>query len=104
MGEPLVGDLQAGDLSAGDARAGDLLAGGRAAGDPALAPAPQTRPTGAGGSPRASLSTRHVLALTNRGDASSADIVELARAVRDGVRERFGVTLVPEPVTLGLHI
>lgn len=104
VGEPLVGDLQAGDLSAGDARAGDLLAGGRAAGDPALAPAPQTRPTGAGGSPRASLSTRHVLALTNRGDASSADIVELARAVRDGVRERFGVTLVPEPVTLGLHI
>lgn len=53
---------------------------------------------------RASLSTRHVLALTNRGGATSADIVELARAVRERVRETFGVTLVPEPVTLGVRI
>ncbi len=54
--------------------------------------------------PRASLSTKHVLALTNRGGANAADIVELARAVRDGVREVFGVELVPEPVTVGLEI
>ncbi|MDN4478075.1 UDP-N-acetylmuramate dehydrogenase [Demequina sp. SYSU T00039] len=52
----------------------------------------------------ASLSTKHTLALTNRGGASAADIVALARAVRDGVRERFGITLVPEPVTVGVEI
>ncbi|MCB2412959.1 UDP-N-acetylmuramate dehydrogenase [Demequina sp. TTPB684] len=53
---------------------------------------------------RASLSTKHTLALTNRGGASAEDLVQLARAVRDGVRERFGVTLMPEPVTLGVEI
>ncbi len=49
----------------------------------------------------ASLSTRHVLALTNRGGASAADLVALREAVVAGVRERFGVTLVPEPVAVG---
>jgi UDP-N-acetylmuramate dehydrogenase len=49
----------------------------------------------------ASLSTKHTLALTNRGDARAADLVALAREVRDGVRERFGVTLEPEPVVVG---
>ncbi len=52
----------------------------------------------------ASLSTKHTLALTNRGGATSRDIVELARAVRDGVREAFGVTLEPEPIWLGAVI
>lgn len=52
----------------------------------------------------ASLSTKHTLALTNRGGATSRDIVELARAVRDGVREAFGVTLEPEPIWLGAAI
>ena len=56
----------------------------------------------AGDPPRASLSTKHVLALTNRGGASSADIEALARAVRERVFEAFGVTLVPEPVTVGI--
>ncbi|MGP9722603.1 UDP-N-acetylmuramate dehydrogenase [Corynebacterium sp. AOP40-9SA-29] len=56
------------------------------------------------GSERAGLSSKHTLALTNRGQASSADIVELARAVRDGVREAFGVTLVPEPVWIGVTL
>ncbi|QKD80168.1 MULTISPECIES: UDP-N-acetylmuramate dehydrogenase [Actinomyces] len=51
--------------------------------------------------PRASLSTKHVLALTNRGGASAADLVALRDAVVDGVRERYGVTLVPEPVHVG---
>ena len=54
--------------------------------------------------PRASLSTRHVLALTNRGRATSEDLAELARAVRDGVRESFGIELVPEPVMLGVEL
>lgn len=52
----------------------------------------------------AGLSTKHTLALTNRGEASSADIVELATAVRDGVRSAFGVTLVPEPVWIGVAL
>lgn len=52
----------------------------------------------------ARLSTRHTLALTNRGGASAADVVALARAVRDGVLERFGVRLEPEPVLVGLEL
>ncbi|MGW6725365.1 UDP-N-acetylmuramate dehydrogenase [Nocardia sp. NPDC055029] len=52
----------------------------------------------------ARLSTKHTLALTNRGTASAADIVELARTVRAGVQERFGVTLEPEPVPVGLTL
>ena len=56
------------------------------------------------GNQRASLSTKHTLALTNRGGARSADVVELARAVRAGVQEAFGVTLEPEPIWLGVTI
>ena len=56
----------------------------------------------AGDPPRASLSTKHVLALTNRGNATGADIEALARAVRERVFDAFGVTLVPEPVTVGI--
>lgn len=56
------------------------------------------------GNDRAGLSTKHTLALTNRGSATSSDIVGLARAVRDGVRDTFGVTLVPEPVWVGVAL
>jgi UDP-N-acetylmuramate dehydrogenase len=49
------------------------------------------------GSGPARLSGKHTLALTNRGSATAEDIVRLARDVRKGVREHFGVTLVPEP-------
>jgi len=52
----------------------------------------------------ASLSTKHALALTNRGDATAADLVALARTVRDGVRDRFGITLENEPVLVGLTL
>lgn len=52
----------------------------------------------------ATLSTVHTLALTNRGSATAADVQELARAVRDGVFEKFGVRLEPEPVTVGFEI
>jgi UDP-N-acetylmuramate dehydrogenase len=52
----------------------------------------------------ARLSTRHTLALTNRGGATAADLVALARAVRDGVREAFGVELEPEPVLVGVDL
>lgn len=47
---------------------------------------------------RASLSTKHRLALTNRGGASAQEILELAREVRDGVADRFGIVLDNEPV------
>lgn len=52
----------------------------------------------------ARLSTKHTLALTNRGEATTEDIVELAREIRDGVFITFGVTLVPEPVWVGIQI
>jgi UDP-N-acetylmuramate dehydrogenase len=52
----------------------------------------------------ASLSTKHTLALTNRGTASAGDLLALARDVRDGVRARFGVTLEPEPVLVGVSL
>ena len=61
-------------------------------------------PAEQGGTGRAGLSTKHTLALTNRGSAVSEDIVELARAVRAGVQDAFGVTLVPEPVWIGVTI
>jgi UDP-N-acetylmuramate dehydrogenase len=48
-----------------------------------------------------SLSTKHTLALTNRGGATTAELLDLAREVRDGVRDRLGVTLVNEPVLVG---
>ncbi|MCI0384200.1 UDP-N-acetylmuramate dehydrogenase [Streptomyces sp. CNQ085] len=52
----------------------------------------------------ARISTKHTLALTNRGSATTADLLALAREVRDGVREAFGVTLVNEPVTVGCSL
>lgn len=57
-----------------------------------------------GPSARAGLSTKHTLALTNRGEATSADLVALAREIRDGVAAAFGVELVPEPVWVGVNI
>ena len=53
---------------------------------------------------QARLSTLHTLALTNRGEATSKYIVDLARTIRDGVFDEFGVKLVPEPVWLGTEI
>jgi len=53
---------------------------------------------------RVALSDKHVLALTNRGSGTTADLLELARSVRDGVRERCGVELVPEPVLVGCRL
>ena len=49
----------------------------------------------------AGLSTTHVLALTNRGGATGADLARLRVAVVAGVSERYGVTLVPAHVNVG---
>jgi UDP-N-acetylmuramate dehydrogenase len=54
--------------------------------------------------PAVALSGKHTLALTNRGGATTDELLVLAREVRDGVRERFGVTLVNEPVTVGCSL
>jgi UDP-N-acetylmuramate dehydrogenase len=54
------------------------------------------------GSGPVSLSTKHTLALTNRGSATTAELVALAREIRAGVSARFGIDLVPEPVFVGL--
>jgi UDP-N-acetylmuramate dehydrogenase len=51
---------------------------------------------------RAAVSSKHALALVNRGGASAREILELAATVRDAVYERFGVELTPEPVIMGL--
>jgi UDP-N-acetylmuramate dehydrogenase len=53
---------------------------------------------------RAALSTKHTLALTNRGGATAAEVAALARHLRDGVEDAFGVTLVNEPVFVGLDL
>jgi UDP-N-acetylmuramate dehydrogenase len=52
----------------------------------------------------ATLSTKHTLALTNRGTATAADVLALAREIRDGVRAQFGIRLVPEPVLVGIDL
>ncbi len=53
---------------------------------------------------RVSLSTKHTLALTNRGEATTAELLALARAVRDGVDRAFGIRLVNEPVLIGCEL
>jgi UDP-N-acetylmuramate dehydrogenase len=52
---------------------------------------------------RAALSSKHVSAITNRGGATATEIMELAAAVHDGVAAKFGISLVPEPVLVGLE-
>ena len=52
----------------------------------------------------ARISTKHVLALTNSGDATAADIAELAKRARDQVKEKFGITLEAEVNLVGVEI
>ncbi|MGA8255413.1 MAG: UDP-N-acetylmuramate dehydrogenase [Nocardioides sp.] len=56
------------------------------------------------GAGAAGLSAKHPLALTNRGGATTADLLAVAREVRDGVRDAFGITLVNEPVLVGCSL
>ena len=50
---------------------------------------------------RVGVSGKHALALVNRGGATTAELLAVARTIRDGVRSRFGVELEPEPVLVG---
>ncbi len=53
------------------------------------------------GTDRVRLSSRHTLAITNRGGARTTEVLDLAREIRAGVEERFSITLVNEPVLVG---
>ena len=53
------------------------------------------------GLPGARISAKHTLALVNPGGASTVSLLGLAREVRDGVRDVFGVELANEPVLVG---
>jgi UDP-N-acetylmuramate dehydrogenase len=50
------------------------------------------------------ISSKHTLALTNRGCGTTSELVALAGEIIGGVRARFGVTLEPEPVLIGVSL
>jgi UDP-N-acetylmuramate dehydrogenase len=54
------------------------------------------------GNGRAGISTKHTLALVNRGGGTTAELLALAREIAAGVHERFGIDLHPEPVLVGV--
>jgi UDP-N-acetylmuramate dehydrogenase len=56
------------------------------------------------GSGRAGVSSKHTLALVNRGGASTEELLTVAREIRDGVRTAFEVELVPEPKLVGVAL
>jgi UDP-N-acetylmuramate dehydrogenase len=52
----------------------------------------------------ARISTKHVLALTNAGDATATDLIELAKTAQAKVYEKFGIKLEPEVNLVGLSL
>lgn len=56
------------------------------------------------GTEAVSLSTKHPLALTHRGGGTTEELLALAREVRDGVRDAYGISLVNEPVLVGCEL
>jgi UDP-N-acetylmuramate dehydrogenase len=56
------------------------------------------------GSRRVAVSTKHTLALTNRGGATTGELLDLGREIRDGVERRFGVRLRPEAHLVGVAL
>ena len=54
------------------------------------------------GDGRIGISTKHTLALVNRGGGTTAELLALAREIAAGVRDRFGIELHPEPVLVGV--
>ncbi|HEY8728225.1 MAG TPA: UDP-N-acetylmuramate dehydrogenase, partial [Acidothermaceae bacterium] len=53
---------------------------------------------------RVGLSTKHTLALVNRGGASTSELIDFARVIRAGVHDRFGITLDVEPALVGVTL
>lgn len=56
------------------------------------------------GEGRVGISSKHALALVHRGGGSTSELIALARTIRDGVRDAFGVTLVAEPQMVGCSL
>lgn len=56
------------------------------------------------GEGRVGISTKHALALVNRGGASTGDLLALAGEIRAGVQRSFGITLEPEPMLVGVKL
>ena len=56
------------------------------------------------GTGRVRVSSKHSLALTNRGGATTEELLELAREIRDGVEARFGIRLRPEAHLTGVTL
>ena len=52
----------------------------------------------------AKVSEKHVLAITNSGDASADDIIALARRARTRVQDKFGIILIPEVHFVGVEL
>ena len=52
---------------------------------------------------RVAVSSKHTLALTNRGGANTAELLALAGVIRDGVQQRFGIRLRPEAHLVGVE-
>lgn len=50
---------------------------------------------------KAAISSKHALAITNRGGATASEVVELARFIQERVSAKFGINLVPEPNLIG---
>jgi UDP-N-acetylmuramate dehydrogenase len=59
---------------------------------------------GFGGTDGVAISTKHTLALTNRGGGTTGALLELARVIRNGGQDRFGGTLHPEPVLVNCEL
>ncbi len=53
---------------------------------------------------RAGVSTKHALALTNRGGATAEELAELARYIQLRVQSEFGLVIQPEPVLVGVEL
>ncbi len=56
------------------------------------------------GEGNAALSSKHTLALTNRGHARTVDVIDLARTIVSGVEDAFAITLEPEPTFVGCSL
>ncbi len=52
------------------------------------------------GASKAGVSTKHALAITNRGGATAEEVLELARFIQERVSATFGINLAPEPVII----
>ena len=59
---------------------------------------------GYGAPGRARVSSKHTLALVNAGEATTADLLALAREIVSGVQAAYGVTLTPEPILIGVTL